>query len=258
MKTRPSALSAHTYQKLLSTADRNGCGFILLLDPDKISADALPDLMGNAIDAGVDAFFVGGSLLHGGDFDETIRRMKSAAGDRPVVIFPGSLFQISRHADAILFISLISGRNPEHLIGNQAVASPVIFNMGLEAISCGYMLIESGTLTSASFVSNSMPIPRAKPGIALAHALAAQYMGMKMVYLEAGSGAQKTVPEEMIALVSAHLEIPVIAGGGIRTPEMAQKKAAAGARFVVVGNFFEEKNSMSQLRDFADAIHSAR
>ncbi len=243
------------YQRFLGMFKRRRAGFILLLDPDHLPPGNLQQQIHYALTAGVDAFFVGGSLLHGPDFDRVVRLIKEAAGDRPVVIFPGSLFQISRHADAILFLSLISGRNPEHLIGNQAIAAPVIQQMQLETISCGYMLVESGTLTSAEFVSNSLPIPRNKPKLALAHALAGQFLGMKTIYLEAGSGAKWTVPDEMIATLSQHLEIPLMVGGGIRTPEEAQRKVKAGANFIVVGNFFEEKGNHNLMREFADAIH---
>jgi putative glycerol-1-phosphate prenyltransferase len=245
------------YDRLREIACQKGCGFILLLDPDKIKLTEIPKIVPHAIENGVDAFLVGGSLLHGNDFDHCVRQIKKAAGNHPVIIFPGSIFQISSHADAILFLSLISGRNPEHLIGNQVLAAPVIHQKQLEAISCGYMLIESGTLTSASFVSNSLPIPRAKPGIALAHALAAQYLGLKSVYLEAGSGAKETVPEEMIQLVAAHVDLLIFTGGGIRAPEVAAQKARAGADFVVIGNFFEEKDSATRMREFADAIHNS-
>ncbi|MHA2344857.1 MAG: geranylgeranylglyceryl/heptaprenylglyceryl phosphate synthase, partial [Candidatus Hodarchaeales archaeon] len=133
--------------------------------------------------------------------------------------------------------------------------APMVWKMQLEAISCGYMLIESGALTSAQFLSNSFPIPRNKPEIALAHTLAAQYMGMKTVYLEAGSGAKMTVPEEIIYLVSRNIEIPVFVGGGIHTPEEAEEKVKAGAHFIVVGNYFETEGNYSLMKEFADAIH---
>jgi len=177
------------------------------------------------------------------------------AGEAPVILFPGSVFQVSRHADAILYLSVISGRNPAYLIDNQVLAAPIVWQMQVEAISCGYMLIESGQMTSAEFMSNSRPIPRNKPDLALAHALAAQYLGFKVVYLEAGSGAQLSVPEEMIMAVSKTISIPVIVGGGIRTPEMAQKKVAAGASLVVIGNHFEDPQNFSRIKEFADAIH---
>ena len=187
-----------------------------------------------------------------------VEMIKAAAGDHPVILFPGSLFQLSPHADALLYLSVVSGRNAEHLIGSQVMAAPSVWRMKLETISCGYMLIESGKMTSANFVSNSFPIPRDKPKIALAHALAAQYLGMKSIYLEAGSGAQLTVPDEMITMVCEHVQIPVIVGGGIRSPKEAARKARAGAKYVVVGNFFEKADSARRMSEFAEAIHYRR
>jgi phosphoglycerol geranylgeranyltransferase len=150
---------------------------------------------------------------------------------------------------------VISGRNPAYLIENQVLAAPHVWQLQLEAISCGYMLIESGQMTSAEFMSHSRPIPRHKPELALAHALAAQYLGFKTVYLEGGSGARLSVPEEMITAVSESISIPLIVGGGIRTPEQAQKKVAAGASFVVIGNHFESDHNFSSMKEFSDAIH---
>lgn len=244
-----------TYQTLQEILKRRKAGFVLLLDPDDVPEAQIAEKVAAAIRAGVDAFFIGGSFLIEKNFNTFVQQVKQAAGEHPVVLFPGSLQQISPHADAILFLCLISGRNPEYLIGNQAVAAPLLWKMQLEAVSCGYMLIESGTLTSAQYVSNSIPIPRNKPAIALAHALAGQYLGLKTLYLEAGSGAKYTVPEEMIALLHRHIEIPLIVGGGIRTPEAAARKVAAGADFVVVGNFFESEGSYALMQQFAEAIH---
>lgn len=245
----------NTYQRMLDIAARKGSGFILLIDPDKLPLSQIEARVQRAARAGVDIFFIGGSFLTVENFDEYIARVKAAAGDVAVIIFPGSVQQISPKADAILFLSLISGRNPEHLIGSQVTAAPLIWKMQLEAISCGYMLIESGRLTSVQYSSNSFPIPRQKPSIALAHGLAAQYLGMKSIYLEAGSGAEQSVPEPMIKLLREHLSIPIIAGGGIRTPEDAAKKARAGAHFLVIGNFFEEGENINLLEQFAHAIH---
>lgn len=245
-----------TYRGLLKTIEVKGAVFILLVDPDKLSTEKAPSLIASAIDAGVDAFFVGGSFLMYENFNSFVKQIKTHAGDHPVIIFPGSLYQISPDADALLFLSLISGRNPEHLIGNQVTAAPILWKLRLEAISCGYILIESGRRTSAEFVSNSMPIPRNKPNIALAHALAAQYLGMKTIYLEAGSGAQDSIPPEIISLLSEAIEIPLLVGGGIRSPKAAAEKVEAGANIIVVGNFFEEEGNFSLMKEFAEAIHS--
>jgi phosphoglycerol geranylgeranyltransferase len=252
------AMKTITYQNLLSISKNQGAGFVLLLDPDRLPLEQVERTIFSARENGVDVFFVGGTLLISKNFDEFVQRTKAAAGEVPVILFPGSVFQVSRHADAILYLSVISGRNPAYLIDNQVLAAPVVWQLQLEAISCGYLLIESGQMTSAEFMSNSRPIPRNKPDLALAHALAAQYLGFKLVYLEAGSGAQLSVPEEMIMAVSKTISIPVIVGGGIRTPEMAQKKVEAGASLVVIGNHFEDPQNFSRIKEFAKAIHQNR
>jgi len=174
----------------------------------------------------------------------------------PVTIFPGNANQVSRHADAILFLSLISGRNPHLLIGEQVKAAPAIKEFGLEPIPTGYMLIESGAPTSVQFMSDTQPIPRNKPDIAKAHALAAEYLGMKMVFLEAGSGAENPVPDNIVRQVKDFISIPIIVGGGIKDPNIARNKVKSGASFVVIGNFLEEDDSL--VREFADAIHINR
>lgn len=244
-----------TYRSLLDTREKQGCGFVLLLDPDDLSQNNIGRTVSFAANNGVDAFFVGGSLLLGNDFDQVVFEIKKAAGEKPVILFPGSVQQISPHADALLFLSLISGRNPQYLIGNQVLAAPLLWRMNLEAISCGYMLVESAGLTSAQFVSHTLPIPREKPKIALAHALAAQYLGMKSVYLEAGSGARETVPDAMIQLLKENLSIPVIVGGGICSPEEAHRKSVAGADFIVIGNHFQDERHQQSMPEFAEAIH---
>ncbi len=210
-----------------------------------------------ASESGADAILIGGSLILASNFDEMVLAIRSAASI-PCIIFPGSVMQISRHADAILFLSLVSGQNPNYLIGEQIKAAPLIQYLGLEAIPTGYMLIESGRVTSAEFMSNTRPIPRDKNDIAKATALAAQYLGMKLVYLEAGSGAQHAVPIEMISAVSSYVNVPVILGGGIRTPERAAQCVTAGASFVVTGNVLEKEGGKMLIRDFADAIHGAK
>ncbi len=209
-----------------------------------------------ASEGGADAILIGGSLIMAPNFDEMVAAIRSAASI-PCLIFPGSVMQISKHADAILFLSLVSGRNPSYLIGEQMKAAPHIRHLGLETIPTGYMLIESGRVTSVEFMSNTRPIPRDKNDIAKATALAAQYLGMKLIYLEAGSGAQHAVPLEMISAVSSYVNIPVIVGGGIRTPEAAAQCVNAGASFVVTGNVLEKDEGRSLIREFAEAIHNA-
>ena len=244
-----------TFERLLTIRRERGAGYLLLIDPDNISHDHLPAFVSSATKAGVDAFLVGGSLMLTDTFEESILSIKKAT-DRPVIIFPGSLFQISSHADAILFLLLISGRNPDHLIGNQVVAAPVIRKRGLEAISTGYMLIETGKTTSAEFMSNTKPIPHDKADIAAAHAIAAETIGMKLLYLDAGSGAEQPIPDAMIGAIARHSSLPMVIGGGIRTPEQAMQKVKAGASFVVTGTATESRLQQGLISQFAEAIHS--
>lgn len=244
-----------TYNHLKNIVESEKAGFVLLLDPDKLPAEKIVATIHQARENGVDIIFIGGTLLLSHNFDEFVKRVKQAADSMPVILFPGSVFQISSHADAILYLSVISGRNPAYLIDNQVIAAPVVWKSGIEPIACAYMLVESGQMTSAEFMSNSRPLPRNKPELALAHALAAQYLGFKLIYLEGGSGAQLSIPEEMITAVSKTISIPVIVGGGIREPGKAHKAVQAGASFVVIGNHFEDKDNMSRIHEFADAIH---
>jgi phosphoglycerol geranylgeranyltransferase len=246
----------NTFERLLKVRKERGAGYFILLDPDKSKREELPSFVRQATEAGVDGFLVGGSLMSTDDFEQHLRAIKQNT-PVPVIIFPGSIMQVSSVADAILFLILISGRNPEHLIGNQVIAAPIIKRSGLEAISTGYMLIEAGNMTSAEFMSNTKPIPRDKPDIALAHALAAEIIGMKFVYLDAGSGANASVPEEMIRAVAGKCSLPIIVGGGIRAPEEARKKVEAGASFIVTGTVTEHNNHRSFIKEFAEAVHSS-
>jgi phosphoglycerol geranylgeranyltransferase len=247
----------NTFERLIQVKRTHSAGYLLLVDPDKIDSKKFPDFINKAAEAGVDAFLVGGSLMLSDEFDRTLKVIKENT-KVPVIIFPGSVSQVSPNADAILFLLLISGRNPDHLIGNQVIAAPIIKKMGLEAISTGYMLIEGGIITSAEFMSNTKPIPRQKSDIAVAHALAAELIGMKMLYLEAGSGAKEAVPDEMIQKVTQYCSLPVITGGGICTPEKAMKKVAAGASFIVTGTIIEQNLDISLVKEFAEAIHTSK
>jgi phosphoglycerol geranylgeranyltransferase len=244
-----------TLEKLLHTRKTRGAGYLVLIDPDKIDQQKLPSFVRDATEAGADGFLVGGSLLLSNEIDKLVQLIKSNT-TLPVVIFPGSLFQISAVADAILFLLLISGRNPEHIIGNQVIAAPKIRQIGMEAISTGYMLVEAGNTTSVEFMSNTKPLPRNKPDIAVAHALAAETIGLKMLYLDAGSGADAPVPDDMIRKIAGVCALPMIVGGGIRDPEVARQKVKAGASFVVTGTINEENSHHSLVREFAEAVHS--
>ncbi len=243
-----------TWQKLLEIRKHRGAGYIVLIDPDKLSLEENIKLATQAEKEDADIIFIGGSLLSTPIFDELVKQIKKVV-KIPVIIFPGGVQQISRYADAILFMSVISGRNPDLLIGQHVIGAPIVKMLNLEAISAGYMLIESGRITSAEFMSNTKPIPRDKADIAVAHALAAEYLGMKLIYLEAGSGALQPVPDEMIIAITQICSLPVIVGGGIKTPEIAQQKVRAGASFVVTGNILEKEKRSGIIQDFANTIH---
>lgn len=243
-----------TFKRLLQTVETRGAGYFVLVDPDKGNQKKVVDLAIKANEGGADGLLIGGSLLLSSTFDALISLIKENL-TIPLIIFPGSLIQVSRNADAIFFLSLISGRNPTYLIGEQVKAAPLIKAMDVEPIPVGYMIVESGRISSVEFMSDTRPIPRDKPDIAKATALAAEYLGMKMVYLEAGSGALNSVPNEMVQAVADYVSIPVMVGGGIRMPEEAGQKVAAGASFIVTGNILEKDGNMNLIKEFADAIH---
>jgi len=243
------------FNQIMQRRARHKAGYFILIDPDKTQPEALPDLLSKSAEAGVDAFLVGGSLLLTPDFDSYLKIFKQYSGEIPVVIFPGGVHQLSANADAVLFLSLLSGRNPHHIIGTQVIAAPIIHRLKIEPISTAYLLVESGRATSAEFMSGTIPLPRHKPEIAVAHALAASYMGFKTIYLEGGSGADYSVPEEIITAVSQTVDVPLIVGGGIRTPEDAFKKVKAGADFIVTGNILEKNNDPAFISAFVQAIH---
>jgi len=243
-----------TWEKLLEIKEQRGAGYFILIDPDKQSIEDSVKVAIQAEREDVDGIFIGGSLLSTPIFDELIKKIKDHV-QIPVIIFPGSVQQVSRHADAILFMSLISGRNADTLISQQVLAAPIVKMIGLETIATGYMLIESGKVTSAEFMSNTRPIPRDKTDIAVAHALAAEYLGMKVVYLEAGSGADLPVPDKMIHAIAGMCNLPIIVGGGITSPEIARQKVMVGAGFIVTGTVFEKDNSDGRMAKFAEAIH---
>ncbi len=211
----------------------------VLIDPDKLSPDELEVTAKIAQEAGADFLFVGGSLMTSDTLFHCIRTLKENSSI-PVILFPGNSYQISRNADAMLFLSLISGRNPDMLIGMHVLSAPYIKLSGLETIPTGYMLIDSGKPTSVTYMSNSFPIPNDKKDIAACTAMAGEMLGLRTIFMDAGSGALQTIPEEMITFVKGSIEIPLIIGGGIKTPEKAKSVLAAGADIIVVGNLFEE------------------
>jgi phosphoglycerol geranylgeranyltransferase len=213
--------------------------FAILIDPGKLPFDAIQELIILSNDCLVDFIFVGGSSCNVNVFNETISFLKNSQ-NRPVIIFPGSEMQVSESADALLLLSLISGRNPELLIGKHVEAAKHLIESGLEVIPTGYILIESGKPTTVEQVSETKSLPRNNPELTLSTALAGQLLGMQLIYLEAGSGAEKHVPTETIELLSSNLNIPIIVGGGITDADKLQHVINAGADVVVVGNALEK------------------
>jgi phosphoglycerol geranylgeranyltransferase len=219
-------------------SDRKKKRIAILIDPDKNTTDSLQLIVKNCNLGGVDFIFVGGSLVVG-NISETISFIKQNT-HIPVLIFPGNVIQISDKADGILFLSLISGRNPEYLIGQHVISAPTLKKSGIEVISTAYILIENGRTTSVEYMSNTVPIPANKPEIVVATALAGEMLGMKMIYLEAGSGAAKSVALGIIREVKKNTKIPVLVGGGIRNARDVSKIFIAGADLVVIGSAVEE------------------
>ena len=241
------------YKEIFDSKKNKSKLFALLVDPDKQDNDDLLSLIEKSIKAKVDLFFIGGSLLMDDKLEECITTIKSKS-DIPVILFPGNSMQISNKADAILFLSLISGRNPHTLIGQQVISAPILKQTNLEIISTGYMLIESGEATTASYMSNTTPIPHAKHNIATATAIAGEMLGLKLIFLDGGSGAKQAISTKMISSVSSQIDIPLIVGGGIRSAEKAIENCAAGADIIVVGNAIEKENGL--IAEIAQAIHN--
>lgn len=241
------------YQELLAKKSKGKKSFAVLIDPDKIQTEVLDELIALGTKAQVDYWLVGGSLVLSNKLDELVRHLK-ANSNIPVILFPGSPSQVTRHADALLYLSLISGRNPELLIGQHVLSAPFIKQSGLEILSTGYMVIDGGAPTTVSYISNATPIPSDKNDIALCTALAGEMLGMKLIYMDAGSGAKKPVETAMIRTVAAQIEVPLIIGGGITTPQKAKENCEAGADLIVIGNAIEKDPLLIQ--SISAAIHS--
>jgi len=225
---------------ILNTFKNHKKKVALLIDPDSFDNSKLLNLIKLAKETSVDFIFLGGSLLSKNNFENCAKLIKSMS-EIPLVIFPGNSSQISNNADAILYLSLISGRNPDFLIGQHVSSAAIIKKMNLQVISTGYMLIENGAISSVQYMSNTMPIPRNKIDIAVNTAIAGELLGLKTIYLEAGSGAKQIVPVDMIKAVKSNVSIPLIVGGGIKSAEEAEKVFNAGADIIVVGNIAESQ-----------------
>tara|TARA_B100001123_G_scaffold271681_1_gene302342 strand:- start:411 stop:1148 length:738 start_codon:yes stop_codon:yes gene_type:complete len=239
--------------KLNDCVEKKGAGFIVLIDPDKKNDKNIDKLVEKANQNGVDAIFVGGSIMMDGLYHKRVERIKSIS-EIPVILFPGGVNQINKHYDAMLFMSLISGRNSHYLIGEQVIAAPIVKDYEIETIPTGYLLIDGGAPTSVEVVSGTKPLPSNRPDMIVSHALAAQFLGMKLIYLEAGSGALNKIPEDVVKKVADEINIGLIVGGGICTPEDANSIVNSGASFVVIGSAVEK--SAELMEEFSSSIHS--
>lgn len=246
MKTR-------LYQNLVEKKNKGQKSFAVLIDPDKVDAERINRLAKLAAEAQVDYLFVGGSLVISNHLDKVVQQIKQHC-DIPVILFPGSPSQIAVHADGLLYLSLISGRNPELLIGQHVISAAAVKQSGLEIISTGYMVIDGGAPTTVSYISNAAPIPADKNEIAMCTAMAGEMLGMKVIYMDAGSGAHRPVTEAMIEKVAASIEAPLVVGGGITSPEKAYLNCKAGADVIVIGNAIEK--DITLIREMGAAIHS--
>jgi len=246
-------MSQTIYDDLLISKQRGEKKFVVLIDPDQVRLSNIDATIKIAKQSSVDYFFIGGSLVVNNMLDQCLLKIKEAC-DIPLILFPGSSLQISYKADAILFMSLISGRNPELLIGKQVQSAPYIKMSPLEYLATGYMLIDGGVPTTVSYISNTHPIPNNKVDIAMATAMAGEMLGLKLIYMDAGSGAKIPISTDMIDAVSGAIDIPLIVGGGISDPQKAFDNVKAGADIVVVGNAIEKDPSL--IVDLSAAVHS--
>lgn len=230
-------------QKLKYYKEIQKKSFALLIDPDNVSELDCIELLHLAESAAVDFLFIGGSLITGNNLGRIVEICKSNT-QIPVVLFPGSSLHIDTEADAILFLSLISGRNPDFLIGQHILAAPILKRSRLEILPTGYMLVDTGKQTTVSFISNTTPIPYDKPDVAACIAMAGEMLGLQIIYMDGGSGAEKPISPQMISAVRKAIETPLIVGGGINSPEKVQIALKAGADVIVVGNAIEKDSGL--------------
>jgi phosphoglycerol geranylgeranyltransferase len=231
------------YRQLIEAKATGRKQLAVLVDPDGMKAGHLGRLLELTGEGGIDAFFLGGSLIMNNVLDTCIAEIK-AHSNVPTVLFPGSSLQISYRADALLFLSLISGRNPDLLIGKHVETAAFLKASPLEIVSTGYMLIDGGVATSVSYMSNTTPIPADKLDIAVCTAMAGELLGLKVIYMDAGSGAAKPISENTIRAVGQAISVPLIVGGGIRTPERARDNFSAGADMLVIGTAVEKNPNL--------------
>ena len=240
------------YNKIISDKKSNNKSFALLIDPDKQDLSQLLTIINKAEKAKVDYFFVGGSLLTYDSLDTCLKTIKNNS-TIPVVLFPGNAMQVNDKADGILFLSLISGRNAEMLIGKQVITAPILKQSSLEVLSTGYILVDSGKPTTASYMSNTTPIPADKDTVSACTAMAGEMLGLKLIFMDGGSGAKNPISSKMITTVSKSIDAPLIIGGGINSGEKALVNCKAGADIIVVGNAIEKNEDL--ISEIASAVH---
>lgn len=227
------------YKNIITSKSKNEKLLAILIDPDKIKINEVSILVEKINQSPATHIFIGGSSVENQIIDELILSIKEFTS-LPIVLFPGNPSQISNKADGILFLTLLSGRNPDYLIEHQVNAVPILKQTQLEVISTGYILIESGNETAVERVSKTKPMDRNNPNYVMQTAQAGEYIGNKLIYLEAGSGAELAVPQEMITLVAQNISVPLLVGGGIRSKEAIDNAYKSGADLVVIGNAFED------------------
>jgi phosphoglycerol geranylgeranyltransferase len=236
-------------------AQQRGGVLAVLLDPDSNSPASFHSAAAFAVKGGADVLLVGGSFMGTAHFTAMIQSLKKEF-QIPVVLFPGGAGQVMPGPDAILFTSLVSGRNPQYLIEQQIQGGVFVKGMGMEAIPTAYCLIDGGQTTAVEYISNTRPIPADKPKISMVTAIGAELMGMRWIYLEAGSGAKNPVPLEHIALVKTATNLGIIAGGGLVNPNLAAQRIQAGASVIVTGTIWEKQQDTELFKEFAAAIHA--
>jgi putative glycerol-1-phosphate prenyltransferase len=243
-----------TYTSLEKNRKLCGTAAIALIDPDYKNDSQLSKMLDLVNKSNFDAIFIGGSLISDNLFEMRVKYVKNNT-DLPVIIFPGSSNQLSQYADAVLFLSLISGRNPQYLIDEHVKSAPIIRNLNLEPIPTAYILLDGGIRSSVEIMSNTTPLPMDKHDIIVAHALAGEYLGNKFVFLESGSGAQNHTTSDIVGILSDLLTIPIIVGGGINSAESAKHLSNSGASYIVTGTQLEDAPTIDDLLRFTEAVH---
>jgi len=244
------------FSKIENIRESRGCAAFALIAPDSKNDIDLIKMVNLINSCDFDAILVGGSLIMDHHFEERINTISNNT-ELPVIIFPGSSRQLSAAADAVLYLSLLSGRNPQYLIGEQVESAPIIYSLGIEPISTGYILLDGGSQTSVQIMSNTNPLPMVKRDIVLAHALAAQFLGKQLLFFECGSGSSNHAHSELVSYITSHVKIPLMIGGGVNSAGSAGDLSLAGAGYIVIGTKIETGATNHELMEITSAIHTS-